>query len=536
MHFRIRWSRALAIASGLTLIVAGATPATASAHGGRKVYAANRHRASVSVPSHGGAVSATSHAKSQVGQARGRTLIFGGGDEADASLGINPTEPLTNLENILTEAGYGVDVSATLPARLNQYRAIWYLDAPDTPDTEPLSTSEESELEAYVNSGHGLYLTGEPDDCCEGLNTADTAIINALVTGGGVQAGGQGDANDGTAPESVNGSAIDNVAQTPNTLTSWTPDGPGGMAGVTPNALTSTYFGDQLTPTGAVWDGSDMTSGHGRLAILMNINWLEAEYWDQLTATQMAVNLERFLMSSTPVPDATKAGWAGYAATAHGVRDVTGEWTVPTIDCTQASEASAVGVWVGIDGFGNNKLVKAGLGVTCASPTATPCYYLFTEVLPGTESPITGCGGVSPGDSLSADVTNSPFGSSTFVITMMDNGSSVGGSPISVTAPTKRDRSAECVVQLPPGNVGPTPAHYTELADFGSVSFTQCQATASENAGNSLDVDQLPSGSDGAFGVKLLNMGRKSSPAATTGPADFPGLTWSVSWLSDSLH
>lgn len=463
----------------------------------------------------------------QVSQAKGRTLIFGGGDLADAGLGINPTEPITNLENILVSAGYGVDVSESLPKHLTQYKAIWFLD------TEPLSSSQESELEAFVAAGHGVYLTGEQPsaESCVQLDEADTSVIDDLVTGGGVQAGGPDSADNEVAPNPVNTSAIDDVAETPNVLTTWTPAGPGEMSGVAAdNVLTTTDFDQEPTPTGAVWDGSNMSSGTGRLAILMNINWLEVESWDQTTATQMAVNLERFLMSATPVLVGQNTQWAGYAAKANGVSDANGAWTVPTVDCTQATKASAVGIWVGIDGFGNNKLVKAGVGVTCASPTATPCYYFFTEVLPGTENPITGCGGASPGDAISVDVTNSPYGSSTFVVTMTDNGSPVGSSPMTVTAPSKRDKSAECVVQLPPANVGPTPTHYTQLADFGSVSFTQCGATAIQNAGNSPDVDQLAEGSDGAFAVRALDMGSLISPKAVTGMPSFPDLTWTTTW------
>jgi hypothetical protein len=176
--------------------------------------------------------------------------------------------------------------------------------------------------------------------------------------------------------------------------------------------------------------------------------------------------------------------------------------------------------------------VKAGVGVTCASPSSTPCYYIFTEALPGTENPITGCSAVAPGDDFSVDISNSPYGSSTFIVEMKDNGSPVGGSPITVTAPSKRDASAECIVQLPPGNVGITPTHYTKLADFGTVSFTNCTATATQNAGPSLDVDPLASGSDGAFTVSQFNMMIPSKGVTATNPPSFPNLDWSVTWAS----
>ncbi len=264
----------------------------------------------------------------------------------------------------------------------------------------PLTPSEETELEAFVNAGHGVYLTGD-EPASEALDNSDSVVVNALVDGGGIEVGGQGDADSASAPNSVNSSAIDEVAMSPSQLTSWTPDEPGGLADVgASNVLTSTSFAEHPTPTGAVWDGTSLLGREGRLAILMHINWLELEFWDSTTATQMALNMQRFLISSLPVPAKVNASWAGFAAKAHGVGDVTGEWTVPPVDCNHDASASAGGMWVGIDGFGNIELVMAGLGVTCSAPTSpptvvSPCYYLFTEVLPGAESPITdGCTGL----------------------------------------------------------------------------------------------------------------------------------------------
>jgi hypothetical protein len=463
--------------------------------------------------------------KSNGGRSTKRTLIFGAGDTGDGGLGIAPMEPVTNLESILTDAGYGVDVSATLPAKLTQYKAIWFID------DNPLTTSEETKLEAFVNGGHGLYLTGEKPGSAA-LDDADGEVVNDLVEGGGIAVGGQGDADDSFESNGVNSSAIDEVALSPNKLTTWTPAGPGGMAGVAPsNILTSTSFSNQLTPTGAVWAGTSLTDNKGRLAVLMDINWLESEFWDAATAPQVAVNLERFLTSATPVAVSANSNWAGYASKAYEVKDVTGEWTVPTVDCSQATKASAVDIGVGIDGFGNQDLVKAGVGVTCDSPTATPCYYLLTEVRPGSEDPITPCSAVAPGDDISVDIENSPFGSSSYTVSITDNGTSEG-EPIQLTAPSWKDASAECVVEQPEGRVGITPTRYKRLADFGTVTFTNCAATAAPNAGGSLDTDQLATGSDGAFKVTSLDLGTKVRSKATVGQPNWQDLTWSVSWVS----
>jgi hypothetical protein len=537
MHYRTHWARALIAASGFTLALTGALPSSASAHGVKKLHTANSHSAVSSRHSSGSrraTRSATTQAASNSVHALGHTLIFGGGDQAGADLGINPTESLTNLEDMLTGAGYSVEVTAKLPKNLTGYTAVWFVN------TGPLTSTEESELELYVKSGHGLFLTGESEGCCGALDHSDSSVIDSVVTSGNIQAGTLGGADDPTAPNSINVSAIDDAAINPNNLTGWTPDGPGGMTGVAAdNVLTSTTSDSEPMITGAVWDGSSISGGLGRLAVLMNINWLEAESWDQATATQMAINLERFLTHATPVLAASNSDLAGYAARASGVRDVSSEWSVPTVECGQATGASALGIWVGIDGFGNNRLINTGVGVTCASPTASPCYYLFNEVGPGAQNLMTsGCSGVTPGDNLAVRVSNEPYGSSVFLVTITDTPEG-GGPPFTVTdtltVAKYLDASAECVVQLPDIHVGQTRARYHDLADFGSVSFTQCQATATEKGGDALDVDQLPTGSDDAFTVTDLDMGNRTNSLATTVPPNFPNSSWSVNWDAASL-
>jgi hypothetical protein len=524
MSLHIRWARALGLATGSVFLLVGAMPAVASAHAGHSACAAGRHACAGHRANRHDQGNRLTKAKAKASQAQGRTLIFGSGDTQDGGLGISPSEPITDLQNILTQAGFGVDVSANLPGNLNQYDAIWSVD------DNPLTSTEQSELEAFVDAGHGVYLTGD-HPATVSPDASDTSVIDALVAGGAVTAGGQGDADAPASPNAVNASLPDELSIVPNQLTAWTPRQPGGMSGVdASNIVSSTAFTGVATPTGAAWDGSDMAGGHGRLAILMDINWLESEFWDQPTAVQMAVNLERFLLSTLPVATASNGSWSGYAAKAKGVRDVTGAWTVPTVDCSKAAKPSAAGIWVGIDGYGNNKLVKAGVGITCSTPTSVPCFYLFTEVLPSVETPTTACS-VSPGDHVSVDVRNSPFGSSTFVATMTDTDASINQTT-DLTAPTKRDKSAECVVQLPSGKVGSTPTRYKQLADFGTVSFSNCSATATENAGDTLDTEPLVLGSDGAFAVKGLNMGTAKHPLATVGTPAWPDLGWTVTWVS----
>jgi RHS repeat-associated protein len=223
-------------------------------------------------------------------------LIFGLGDEGD-------TEPITNLEALLQSDGYNVtvDKKASLPSSIASYGSIWWVDASDV-----ISSSNASKLESFVKAGGGLYLTGERP-CCEANNQEDQFIIDNLVTGGGVGVGGQGDANDPSQAENVNRSVEDGVGIF---LSTWTPSAPGGMTGVAPQSVfTSTQFSSGTLATGAVWDGSQLSGGSGRLAILMDVNWLESEYWDAATVPGIVESLATFLTKGSP-PSASESGSA----------------------------------------------------------------------------------------------------------------------------------------------------------------------------------------------------------------------------------
>jgi hypothetical protein len=116
--------------------------------------------------------------------------------------------------------------------------------------------------------------------------------------------------------------------------------------------------------------------------------------------------------------------------------------------------------------------------------------------------------------------------------TVSVNNTVVDGQPFVLSEPSARDASAECVVELPAGLVGPgTSEHFKRLAAFTPVTFTSCSATATQKAGSSLDTDQLASGSDGAFAVSELSMGNRSKPLATTTAPAFPVTAWSVNWV-----
>lgn len=209
------------------------------------------------------------------------TLIFGSGDYGN-------TEPITDLQALLNDDGWPTDVATSLPTNLSQYKAIWFVDAENS-----LTAGEETQLEKFVRTGKGLYLTGERP-CCDTLNQSDGTVIDSLVAGGAVQVGGLGDVDYANTFEPVNLSAIDGLTRHPNFTSEWNPDAPGGLAGVSSANVTTTAPGG--VPTGAAWDQSSMTNGKGRLAIQMDVNWLEWTDTAEQANTLLAQNIESFLM------------------------------------------------------------------------------------------------------------------------------------------------------------------------------------------------------------------------------------------------
>jgi lysophospholipase L1-like esterase len=216
------------------------------------------------------------------------TLIFGSGDYGS-------TESITDLQTLLDDDGWPTDVATSLPTNLSQYKAIWFVDTQN-----PLTAGEEKRLENFVRVGKGLYLTGERP-CCETLNQSDQAVIDSLVSGGGVQVGGLGDADFANTFEPANLGAVAGLMQHPNFISEWNPDAPGGLAGISGANVTTTAPGG--VPTGAAWDQSSMANGKGRLAIQMDVNWLEWSDTAEQANTLLAQNIESFLMKQrAPAP------------------------------------------------------------------------------------------------------------------------------------------------------------------------------------------------------------------------------------------
>lgn len=103
--------------------------------------------------------------------------------------------------------------------------------------------------------------------------------------------------------------------------------------------------------------------------------------------------------------------WSGYAVTppAHDVTAVSSTFQVPTAGLVPPGFDA---MWTGIGGYSTTDLIQAGIGAQSlpSAPLLGPQYYAWYEILPASETPITGCAGdstcaVSPGDTITVDIS-----------------------------------------------------------------------------------------------------------------------------------
>lgn len=195
----------------------------------------------------------------------------------------------TDLLQFLLDLGYDAVLETQLPEDLTPYQSAWFLDAFD-----PLSPAEQKRLIGFVESGRGLYLSGERT-CCEALNATVELVVNGLVVGGNVQVGGLGDI---AGPYFVNPNAKHKVGIKPNVLEVFNASGPGGMALPAGQSAANVFArGAADTPIGAVWSCDDLVSGNGRLVVLMDSDWVA-----NTDARELVDNVQRFLIAAGDCP------------------------------------------------------------------------------------------------------------------------------------------------------------------------------------------------------------------------------------------
>jgi Peptidase A4 family len=117
--------------------------------------------------------------------------------------------------------------------------------------------------------------------------------------------------------------------------------------------------------------------------------------------------------------------WAGYAVTpGSGVTGVQSTFTVPPVGAVPPGFSAT---WAGIGGDGTSDLIQAGVEEqsTPSNPLLGDQFSAWYEILPASETPITGCSGdpnctVNAGDVITVDIRN--VSGDTWSVDMTDQG------------------------------------------------------------------------------------------------------------------
>lgn len=185
--------------------------------------------------------------------------------------------------------------------------------------------------------------------------------------------------------------------------------------------------------------------------------------------------------------DSTSGNWSGYAVPLDGsgvsdtFSEVEGTWTIPTVTGAKRSTTYS-SVWVGIDGYTDGTVEQIGTEQDWTAKGQQT--YVWFEMYPSAAYKITGFP-ASPGDSISAQVAyvgqatvrisrTKTAVESVFRLIIINNTRGVSYTVPSsyTTVATAARSSAEWIVEAPSSGGGILP-----LANFGSVSFTDCYAT-----------------------------------------------------------
>ena len=238
--------------------------------------------------------------------------------------------------------------------------------------------------------------------------------------------------------------------------------------------------------------------------------------------------------------ESTSGNWSGYAVPldTSGVSDtfsdVQGTWTVPTVTGKKRSTTYS-STWVGLDGYDTGTVEQIGTEQDWTGGGQQN--YVWFEMYPSGAYEIEGFP-VDPGDSISAQVqyvgqnnvlegrgkSNMREGrgksveESVFQLTIKNTTKNVSFSvPTSYTTVTSAARaSAEWVAEAP------SSWEILPLADFGTVSFSGCNATSTGSSGKPEAISFWPSDP-----LTMIDLG---GGQATPSSLLDKGTAFSVSW------
>jgi len=236
--------------------------------------------------------------------------------------------------------------------------------------------------------------------------------------------------------------------------------------------------------------------------------------------------------------------WGGYAVNAtpnlllHGVSQVNGSWTVPSLTGVNTAGGNGttgspcggdaswydVAVWIGIDGFSTGTVEQTGTASDCYY--GTTFYYAWFEFYP---APSITVFNVNPGDKISAgvhyDSTHNRF---TTVITDVTLKLTNSSKPTHVNK--AEEGSAEWIIESAAACLNPSCSFLTllDLSDFTPVTFTG--ATASIGTFVNAPISSF---GENVFNILMINLNYPFTPGikATTGALAKSGNKFTSDWV-----
>jgi hypothetical protein len=190
--------------------------------------------------------------------------------------------------------------------------------------------------------------------------------------------------------------------------------------------------------------------------------------------------------------------WGGYADTGATFTSVSGDWTVPALDCSTTPN-SAVSPWIGLDGWSSTTVEQIGFDQDCTRGVAG--YFPWVEMYPAKSVYFTET--VKPGDHISASVMVS---GTQFTLTESD--STQGWTKTYHETGSDQLSSAEAIVEDLGSRIPP-------VADFGAITFSNLTAN-----GATLAAAGTPNATGIERGTTMLT---QNSPLT--------GSAFTISWL-----
>ena len=197
--------------------------------------------------------------------------------------------------------------------------------------------------------------------------------------------------------------------------------------------------------------------------------------------------------------------------------DINGSWVVPTVATSSTNTYSAT--WIGIGGQFSNDSTLIQCGTEQDSSFGNMEYYAWYELLPNPAVTISSMV-ISPGDQMQASIQLANGTSSQWIINITDM--TTGKSFQTTVTYNSSQLSAEWIVERPTVN-----HRIAQLADFGNVTLTGCNATLGSTSG---DI--------GGFPWEALDMYSSAAPRASSVQlAEVTDLTpdgsgFTVNWLA----